>query len=129
MTKIMIVDDSGDIRESLKALMEKEGYETHLAFNGEEFVGKVEEVQPDLVLLDVMMPGLSTSEILDRLKERKMDSLKIVLITVVRFSEEEIQQLMSESSIVDYIIKPFDVVDVSKRVSTALSSEVENERN
>ncbi|MFP3908371.1 MAG: response regulator transcription factor [Archaeoglobaceae archaeon] len=129
MTKIMIVDDSGDIRESLKALMEKEGYETHLAFNGEEFVGKVEEVQPDLVLLDVMMPGLSTSEILDRLKERKMDSLKIVLITVVRFSEEEIQQLMSESSIVDYIIKPFDVVDVSKRVSKALSSEVENERN
>ncbi|MFW5936192.1 MAG: response regulator [Candidatus Hadarchaeota archaeon] len=129
MTKIMIVDDSGDIRESLKALMEKEGYETHLAFNGEEFVGKVEEVQPDLVLLDVMMPGLSTSEILDRLKERKMDSLKIVLITVVRFSEEEIQQLMSESSIVDYIIKPFDVVDVSKRVSKTLSSEVENERN
>ncbi len=121
MSKVMVVDDSQDIAESLKALMDKEGYETDTASDGEELLNKVEDFQPDLVLLDVMMPGLSTREILDRLKERGMKSFKIILITVVRFSEEEIQQLMRDSNIVDYITKPFDVMDVSKRVEKALS--------
>ncbi len=125
MSKVMIVDDSQDIAESLQVLMNKEGYETDLAFDGEELLRKVDNFNPDLILLDVMMPGLNTREILDRFKERGMDSFKIILVTVVRFSKKEIQQLMSDSNIVDYITKPFDVMDVSKRVEKALSSGVE----
>lgn len=125
MSKIMIVDDNQDIAESLQALMDKEGYETDLASDGEELLRKVEEFHPNLVLLDVMIPGLNTREILDGLQEKELDSLKIILITVVRFSGEEIEQLMSDSNIVDYIIKPFDVMDVLKRVNKALISGVE----
>ncbi|MFO7968282.1 MAG: response regulator [Archaeoglobaceae archaeon] len=120
MSKVMIVDDSQDIAESLQDLMDKEGHETDLAFDGEELLRKVDNFNPDLILLDVMMPGLNTREILDRFKERGMDSFKIILVTVVRFSEEEIKQLKSDSTIVDYITKPFDVMDVSNRVEKAL---------
>lgn len=127
MSKVMIVDDSPDIAKSLQALMDKEGYETDLASDGEELLHKIEEFYPDVVLLDVMMPGLSTREILERLKQTELDSLKIILVTVVRFSEEEIQQLVGDSIIVDYITKPFNVTDVSGRVKEALVSGVENE--
>lgn len=127
VSKVMVVDDSQDIAESLKALMDKKGYETDMASDGEELLRKVESFRPDLVLLDVMMPGLNTREILDRLKECGINSFKIILITVVRFSEEEIQELMTDSNIVDYITKPFDVMDVSERVEKALSYGVEDE--
>ena len=69
MAKIMIVDDNRDIVETLKTIMEKEGHTTNVAYNGEEFLKKVDEFKPNLVLLDVMMPGLTTEKIMEKLKE------------------------------------------------------------
>ncbi|MCX9012704.1 MAG: response regulator [Candidatus Methanoperedens sp.] len=120
MGKIMIVDDNRDIAETLKTIMEIEKHETELAFNGEEFLSKVEKVKPDLVLLDVMMPGLKTKEILMKLKEKNLEKLRIMLVTVVRFSEEEKKLLMNEFKIRDYVIKPFDVPEIVNRVRKAL---------
>jgi DNA-binding response OmpR family regulator len=120
MTKIMIVDDNRDIAETLKTIMEMENYETEVAYNGEEFLGKVDAVKPDLVLLDVMMPGLKTKEILTRLKEKRWGDLKIMLVSVVRFSDEEKQILKSEFNIKDYVTKPFDVTDLVNRVRNTL---------
>lgn len=120
MAKIMIVDDNRDIAETLKNIMEIENHETDISYNGQEFIDKVEKVKPDLVLLDVMMPGLKTKEIIAKLKEKKLDQLKIILITVVRFSEEERKALMTEFKIRDYIAKPFDVHDLMKRVRALL---------
>ncbi len=120
MSKIMIVDDNRDIVDTLKTIMEIENHETELAYNGEEFLGKVVKVNPDLVLLDVMMPGLKTKDILSKLKELKLDRLKIMLVTVVRFSEEEKKFLMTEFKINDFVAKPFDVPDLINRVRKAL---------
>ena len=120
MAKIMIVDDHKDIVETLKMVMEKEGYETEVAYNGEELLAEVEIAKPDLVLLDVMMPGLTTKQILEKLKEKKLDKIKIILVTVVRFSDEEKESLMKEFNIVDYITKPFDVPDLVSRVKKQL---------
>jgi two-component system response regulator VicR len=120
MSKIMIVDDNRDIAETLKTIMEIEKHETEIAYNGEEFLDKVENVKPDLVLLDVMMPGLKTKEILTRLKEKELDSLKIMLVTVVRFSDEERKFLVEQFKIRDYITKPFDMPDLVNRVRKAL---------
>ncbi|MCE8422399.1 MAG: response regulator [Candidatus Methanoperedens sp.] len=119
MSKIMIVDDNRDIVETLKTIMEMENHQTEEAYNGEEFLGKVESARPDLVLLDVMMPGLKTKEILARLKERKLD-LKIILVTVVRFSDQEKRILMTDFNIRDYITKPFDVPELITRVRAVL---------
>ncbi|VVB86266.1 Chemotaxis protein CheY [uncultured archaeon] len=120
MAKIMIVDDNIDIAETLKNIMEIEHYETEVAYNGEEFLKKVENMKPDLVLLDVMMPGLKTKDILTGLKEKGLENLKIILVTVVRFSENERKILMNEYKIKDYITKPFDVPELVSRVRAAL---------
>ena len=112
MAKIMIVDDNPDISETLKTIMEIDNHVTETAFNGEDFLNKVEKTKPDIVLLDVMMPGLKTKEILAKLKEKGLRNLKIILVTVVRFSEEERNVLMSEYNIKDYVTKPFDVPDI-----------------
>jgi two-component system response regulator VicR len=120
MSKIMIVDDNHDIAETLKTIMEIEKHETEIAYNGEELLDKVEDVKPDLVLLDVMMPGLKTKEILIKLKEKGLDNLKIMLVTVVRFSDEERKFLVEQFKIKDYVTKPFDMPDLVNRVRKAL---------
>jgi len=120
MTKIMIVDDNRDIAETIKTIMEMEKHETEVAYNGEEFLGKVDAVKPELVLLDVMMPGLKTKDILARLKQKGLGDLKIMLVSVVRFSDEEKKILMNEFNIKDYLTKPFDVTYLVNRVRNTL---------
>jgi DNA-binding response OmpR family regulator len=120
MAKIMIVDDNRDIAETLMNIMDIEKHETEIAYNGEEFIEKVDKFKPDLVLLDVMMPGLKTKDILAKLKEKKMEHLKIILVTGVRFSEEERKLLINEFKIKDYITKPFEVPEIIKRVRILL---------
>ena len=107
MIKIMIVDDETDIREMLNLMIRKEGFETATAYDGNDFLNKIDEFQPDLVTLDVMMPGLTTREILEKLPEKKTKP-KIILLTVVRYSEEEKQKLY-QRGIVDYVTKPFEL--------------------
>jgi DNA-binding response OmpR family regulator len=107
MTKIMIVDDEPDIRELLDLMLRKEGFITTTAKSGQDLLNKIDDFRPDLVTLDVMMPGLTTREILEKLREKKTHP-KIILLTVVRYSKEEKQRLY-EMGIVDYVTKPFEV--------------------
>ena len=107
MSKIMIVDDEPDLREMVNLMLSKEGFETDMAEDGTDFLEKVDDFQPDLVTLDVMMPGLETKEILERLK-RKKSNPKVILLTVVRFDKDE-KKFFKQSNVVDYIKKPFDV--------------------
>jgi DNA-binding response OmpR family regulator len=107
MTKIMVVDDEQDLREMIQIMLRKEGFQTNTAKNGTDLLNKIDDFQPDLVTLDVMMPGLTTREILDKLKEKKTKP-KIILLTVVRYSEEEKQKL-HQMGIVDYVTKPFEL--------------------
>jgi two-component system alkaline phosphatase synthesis response regulator PhoP len=107
MTKIMVVDDEQDLREMIQIMLRKEGFQTNTAENGTDLLNKIDDFQPDLITLDVMMPGLTTREILDKLKEKKTKP-KIILLTVVRYSEEEKQKL-HQMGIVDYVTKPFEL--------------------
>jgi DNA-binding response OmpR family regulator len=107
MTKIMVVDDEQDLREMIVLMLQKEGFETNTAENGSDLLKKIDAFQPDLVTLDVMMPGLTTREILDKLKEKKTKP-KIILLTVIRYSDEEKQKLV-QMGIVDYVTKPFEL--------------------
>ena len=107
MNKIMIVDDEQDLREMINLMMTKEGYETEMAQDGIDFLKKNDNFQPDIVTLDVMMPGLTTKDILEELKD-KNNKPKIILLTVVRFSDEEKKKLFKMGNVVDYITKPFD---------------------
>lgn len=111
MTKIMVVDDEEDLREMLNLMLRKEGFETELAQDGTELLEKIDSFQPDLITLDVMMPGLTTKEILEKVKEKKSNP-KILLLTVVRYSEGEKEKIIKMGNVVDYITKPFDIDDL-----------------
>jgi DNA-binding response OmpR family regulator len=114
MIKIMIVDDENDLREMLNLMLHEEGFETLTAANGEDFLAKIDIFRPDLVTLDVMMPGLTTREIMEKLKEKKTKP-KIILLTIVRYSEEEKQKLY-QMGIVDYVTKPFELDDLIDKI-------------
>jgi DNA-binding response OmpR family regulator len=115
MVKIMVVDDEQDLREMINLMVEKEGYETQMAENGEDFLNKIDNFGPDLVTLDVMMPGLTTKEILEKLKTKDSNP-KIILLTVVRFSNEEKQKILEMGNVVDYVTKPFEFNDLIEAV-------------
>ena len=113
--RILIVDDESDMREMLSIMLNKEGFETEVAEDGSEFLNKIDEFDPDIVTLDVMMPGLTTGEILKKLKKKKSKP-KIILLTVVRYSEEEKEKIYHMGNIVDYIKKPFDMDELTERI-------------
>lgn len=115
MTRIMVVDDEPDLRKMLNTMFIKEGFEIETAEDGSDFLNKIDSFKPDIVTLDVMMPGLTTNEILKKLK-RKKSKPKIILLTVVRFSNEEIKKLMDIGNVVDYIKKPFDIDELTEKI-------------
>jgi len=119
--RILIVDDEPDFREMLNLMLSKEGFETAIAENGEDFLNKIDDFQPDLVTLDVMMPGLTTEEILEKLIKKKCKP-KIILLTVVRYSDEALDEILKKSNIVAYIDKPFDFDDFIDTVNGLLQT-------
>ncbi len=106
--RIMIVDDERDFREMLNLMLRNEGFEIEFAEDGSIFLEKVDDFHPDLVILDVMMPGLTTEEILEQMKKKKSKP-KIILLTVVRFTPKKLDKLLEMDNIVDYIKKPFNI--------------------
>ncbi|MBS3124865.1 response regulator [Candidatus Woesearchaeota archaeon] len=108
---IMIVDDEADIRETIKTILEREGYNTILAIDGDDCLKKLETVKPNLILLDIMMPGTPVRDIVKKIK-----GIKIVYCSAVRTSDAEREQLLSNGNIIDFIQKPFDINELIKKV-------------
>ena len=120
MTKIMVVDDEQDLREMIELMLHKEGFQINTAENGTDLLNKIDVFQPDIITLDVMMPGLTTREILDKLKEKKTKP-KIILLTVIQYSDEEKQKLV-QMGIVDYVTKPFELSDFINTINNHVLS-------
>src|SRR5437899_12781272 len=78
--RILVIDDEAPIRDSLKMMLEYEGYEFLAAATGQEGLALVEREAPDLVLLDVKMPGMEGLEVLERLRNRN-ESLRVVVVS------------------------------------------------
>lgn len=113
---IMIVDDEADIRNTVKIILEKNGYKIITAINGDDCLKKLKTEKPDLILLDVMMPGTPAREVVKKIK-----NIKIAYLTVVRTSEAEKEELLGQKNIVDFIQKPFDIKDLVRRVKKITS--------
>ncbi|PIZ50902.1 hypothetical protein COY27_05460 [Candidatus Woesearchaeota archaeon CG_4_10_14_0_2_um_filter_33_13] len=115
---ILSVDDEDDICISVKEVLQDAGFQVETASNGAEMLKRLEKIKPDLILLDVLMPGLTTREVLAELKKRKI-KIPIIFLTVVRLSEAAKKDIMKEN-MVDYIEKPFNNADLVRRVKKAL---------
>ncbi len=114
--KILIVDDEESIRSLLTAIFTGEGYEVESASDGLEGIEKVKSSNPDLILLDMMMPGMSGREMSEKLRaDPKTKGAKIVFLTVAKFSETG-KDTLEKLGILDYVTKPFENDDLVKRV-------------
>ena len=111
----MIIEDEQDIREMIDLYLQKEGFETSTAKNGADFLKQVDVFKPDLVTLDIMMPGLTTREIFAKLKNKGANP-KIILLTAIRYSKEEEKKIFEMGNVVDYITKPFELDELSDAV-------------
>jgi len=116
MPKILIVDDETKIVDILNYNLRKEGYETITANDGEAGLKLALSENPDLVLLDVMMPGMDGYEVCKRL--RKVSQVPIIMLTAK--AEETDKVLSFELGADDYITKPFGVRETLARVMACL---------
>ena len=116
--KVLVVDDEGDVRKFLTAILEKHGYETLTAEDGTEALEIARREKPDLVTLDLQMPGLSGEEVLDYLRKRQLLHLVKVLI-VSGMSEQDLERAM-ESGAHGVIQKPFDIEELQHVVKELL---------
>ena len=114
--KIMIVDDEPSLRELLRAILENENYSVITAENGQECLDQLKEEKPDLILMDMMMPGMSGRETTEKIRsDTKTKGIKVAFLTVAQFSEVGKSKL-GELKVSDYITKPFDNADLIKRI-------------
>ena len=114
--KIMIVDDEESLLELVKGVLEAEGFEVVTASSGEECLTKLKTVKPDMVLLDMMMPGMSGREVCEKIRaEPSTKDLKVAFLTVAKFSETG-KEALKKMNVMDYITKPFDNEDLIKRI-------------
>jgi two-component system alkaline phosphatase synthesis response regulator PhoP len=119
MAKILIVDDEDDIRTLLQYNLEKEGYSVETAENGETALKLVGTFKPDLVLLDVMMPGMDGIEVCETI--RSNESYKNTLICFLTARSEDYSQIAGlEAGADDYVSKPIRPKVLISRIKAML---------
>ncbi len=123
--KILIVDDDPDLVESVRIILESKGYEVEAAYDGVEGLQKVKEFNPDLIVLDVMMPKKNGYEVCKELKsDPKYSNIPILLLTAVvsqipSSSQYTLDQGM-ETEADDYVDKPVEPEELVRRVEVLL---------
>ena len=110
--KILIVEDDGNIRELLRLYLEREGYEITEASNGEEGVEQWRKVNPDMILLDVMMPIMDGWQVCKIIREES--KVPIIILTAKGETFDKVNGL--EMGADDYIVKPLEMREVVARV-------------
>lgn len=120
--KILVVDDDINICELLQLYLENEGYTVFVANNGQEAVDKFHAKEPDLVLLDIMLPKMDGWQVCREI--RKTSSAPIIMLTAKGETFDKVLGL--ELGADDYVTKPFDAKEVMARVKAVLRRTKEN---
>ena len=111
--KILIVDDQFGIRILLNEVFQKEGYQTFLAANGVQALDILNKHNPDLVLLDMKIPGMDGIEILKRMKVIEPD-IRVIIMTA--YGELDMIQEAKNLGAITHFAKPFDIDDIRTAV-------------
>ncbi|MEF3698764.1 sigma-54-dependent transcriptional regulator [Desulfolutivibrio sp.] len=119
MAQILIVDDDHQLRQSFERLLSAEGYTVRTASTGEAGVEMVRERLPDLVVMDVRMPGLSGLEAFAAMREIE-PRLPVIIMTAHGTTETAIEA--TRMGAFDYVLKPFDIPDILKLIEKGLSA-------
>ena len=115
-TKIMVVDDDPNIRELVRLYLEKEGFEVTCAERGDEAVKLFRASPPNLMLLDVMLPGMDGWQVCREV--RKISNIPIIMLTAKDETFDKVLGL--ELGADDYIVKPFDMKELVARIKAVI---------
>ena len=113
MSRILIIDDDVHIGNMLEELLVREGYQVSRAYSGTEALLALSAAKPDLVLLDLMLPGLSGEEVLPRVRE-----VPVIVLSAKVDVESKVSLLLGGAA--DYMTKPFDPKELLARITVAL---------
>jgi signal transduction histidine kinase len=124
--KILVVDDEERNLRLMKAMLIPLGYDVILARDGREALEKVRKWPPDVIFLDIMMPGMDGFEVAKRLKEEeKTKIIPLVMVTVLRETQDRVKAL--EVGADDFLSKPVDKLELKARVQSLLKVKAHND--
>ena len=113
MKRILMSDDDVHIGHMLEEVLSREGYAVTRAYSGTEALLQLQQVQPDLVLLDLMLPGLSGEEVLP-----KIQGVPVIVVSAKLDVQDKVKLLLGGAA--DYLTKPFDVQELLARIAVQL---------
>ena len=116
MANILIIDDEADMRFAVRMLLERSGHSVMEAGNGDDALAKLDEMIPDLALLDMRLPGMDGLQILQKLRE-KVKELPIIMVT--GYGNVELAEQAIQMGADHYLSKPFhnkELLDVIKQI-------------
>lgn len=116
--KILVVEDEADINRLLSKILKEADYHVIQAFSGTEAKLILEKEIPDLILLDLMLPGISGEELLQDIRENKYSNVPVLIITAKNSLGDKVSLLKNGAD--DYITKPFELEEVTARVQASL---------
>lgn len=115
MATILIVDDDEYINSMLKEALKREGYAVLSAFSGTEALMVLQNASPDLILLDLMLPGLSGEEVIKRIAD-----IPVIVVSAKAGADDKVELLLGGAA--DYVTKPFDLRELTARIRLRLQS-------
>lgn len=119
--QVLIADDEPNIVAALEFLLQRNGYEVHIARNGDEALAMLEQLKPDLLLLDVMMPSRSGYDVCQRVREREdWRHIKVVMLSA-KGRDVEVNKGLSLGADL-YITKPFSTRELVDRINDLLGA-------
>lgn len=117
---ILLIEDDKNIAWYVKYKLEKEGYNVHHEDNGMDGLKAVDILNPDLVIMDMMMPGLDGREVTECINEQQLLDPQRIIILSGKEENEEVKALF-ELGIYDYLQKPFDFENLLIRIERAIT--------
>jgi CheY-like chemotaxis protein len=120
LARIFVVDDEPNIVELVTFLLEKDGHTIFGMFDGQECINRAQAEKPDLILLDIMMPGLDGYTVFTRLMENEETRHIPIIVLTAKGQMRETFQMAGR--LADYVDKPFDPDALRQRVDKALSA-------
>jgi DNA-binding response OmpR family regulator len=118
---ILVVDDNHDNVEILQTFLESRGYRVAAATDGKSALAKLEEVNPALVLLDVMMPGMDGWQVCRTIKNHPdFASVRVMMVTAKGGFEDKFEGMRSGAD--DYVVKPVDLGELAEKVKRNLEA-------
>ena len=120
MASVLVVDDDPDVCDLVTYKLEQSGFDVRRANDGDDALREVAKQIPDLVLLDIMMPGISGLEVLQRWRGSAATAAMPVIMLTAKAQENDVERGF-ELGADDYVVKPFSPRELARRVTAVMS--------